>query len=579
MAKSIAHQVLAPAGATTTFAEPPMEHIKIVDIDVDVNQPRKYFDKEGMKELQDSIAVDGVLQPIAVRLNPGKGRKYLLIMGERRWRAAAGVCSTDPSKNTIPAMIRVMDDDQALHAQLVENLQRVNPHPLEEAIAFDSLVNGKGKKHSVEEVAHLVGKTPFFVRQRIKLASLRKNWQDIFFKNKMNITQAVLISRMSAADQEHFYTKLGRITQKWIDNPDTFLEIDEDDIERMQGNLLKAPFDTKDPTLSPKFGPCDGCPFNTATQSLFPEDAKNPMCMNREDYALKSKVSFDRRLKEVMEDPAVILVHDYIRNVEDEKLYSRLKKEGHKLYRSSEDVVKKGDYNYDYASSGPEVRGFWINDDKKGTFSTFRHKKSSTNTSNTSKSKTDEKLKAGKLTKADVTEEVKRIAERETRNKELDLVKVHKAILADLHAGKKDIMTMKHQGSIDRGIMIYILINFTESDYQFEERRQMPWIPKEPSRRMGYSPDYIKSLSKVTDDQLAQFIRHFALHKWGNEKILQDVHTQDTPLMMIAQYAGIDIKGHQAAQNEVATKRNHRAKSRKDSLMASVSTKKVKAKK
>ena len=109
-----------------------IEEIKISLIDPKSNQPRKYFDNEALAQLADSIATHGVLQPIIVReITAGR---YQIIAGERRWRA-----SKLAGKTEIPCIIVDKDDLKAAQIALVENIQRENLNPLEEALAYRAL--------------------------------------------------------------------------------------------------------------------------------------------------------------------------------------------------------------------------------------------------------------------------------------------------------------------------------------------------------------------------------------------------------------------------------------------------------
>src|SRR5579872_1513227 len=99
-------------------------------------QPRKHFDAGALEELKTSIAEFGVLVPIIVR---ARGDGYELIAGERRWRACAGL-----GRTTIPAIVRGSDDRQTLEVAIIENLQRENLNPLEEAAGFQNLIDEFG---------------------------------------------------------------------------------------------------------------------------------------------------------------------------------------------------------------------------------------------------------------------------------------------------------------------------------------------------------------------------------------------------------------------------------------------------
>lgn len=125
-------------------------------------QPRKTFEREPLDELQASIAAHGVLVPIIVRR---RGDGYELIAGERRWRACAAL-----HMPTIPAIVRTSDDHDALEVALIENLQRENLNPIEEAAGFAHLIDEFGLTQ--EDVALRVGKSRPAVTNALRLLSL-----------------------------------------------------------------------------------------------------------------------------------------------------------------------------------------------------------------------------------------------------------------------------------------------------------------------------------------------------------------------------------------------------------------------
>jgi ParB family chromosome partitioning protein len=147
------------------------------EIHPDPNQPRKFYDESAMQELIQSVKEKGILQPILVRPN---GNGFVLVCGERRYRASVAAGLTE-----IPTVIRHLSDDEALELQIIENLQRKDVHPMEEAVAFKSLLDNKQKVHTLEEIAARVGKSEFYVRQRMKLNALTKDWQEVFYSKKM----------------------------------------------------------------------------------------------------------------------------------------------------------------------------------------------------------------------------------------------------------------------------------------------------------------------------------------------------------------------------------------------------------
>ena len=126
--------------------------IPVTDIHPNRKQPRSVFDEDDMAELVHSVREIGVLQPIVVRTSTEKGGEpYELVMGERRWRAvqAAGL-------ETIPAIVRDTTDDDLLRDALLENLHRSQLNPLEEAAAYQQLLEDFGTTH--EQLADRIGR-------------------------------------------------------------------------------------------------------------------------------------------------------------------------------------------------------------------------------------------------------------------------------------------------------------------------------------------------------------------------------------------------------------------------------------
>jgi len=141
------------------------ERVKELDlerIDPNPNQPRASFDGEHLKELAESIRLNGVLQPVVVRR---AGDRYQLILGERRLRAAklAG-------RMTIPAIVRDVDDAESLKHALMENLQREDLNPLEEARGYQALKDSFGL--SVNDIAAMIGKNRSTVANSMRLLNL-----------------------------------------------------------------------------------------------------------------------------------------------------------------------------------------------------------------------------------------------------------------------------------------------------------------------------------------------------------------------------------------------------------------------
>jgi ParB family transcriptional regulator, chromosome partitioning protein len=155
------------AGATGAEMGAVYREIPPADIEVNPRQPRQVFDEEALSELVHSIREFGLLQPIVVRAVPGLqgGARYQIVMGERRWRAAqaAGLAA-------IPAIVRDTGDDNLLRDALLENIHRVQLNPLEEAAAYQQLLDEFGVTH--DELAARIGRSRPLITNMIRLLKL-----------------------------------------------------------------------------------------------------------------------------------------------------------------------------------------------------------------------------------------------------------------------------------------------------------------------------------------------------------------------------------------------------------------------
>lgn len=128
-------------------------------------QPRRHFDAENLAALTESVREKGILQPILVRRDPSDSNRYEILAGERRWRAAQVV-----QLHEVPVVVREIDDREALEIALVENLQRQDLSALEEAEAYQRLMDEF--RHTQEAVAQAVGKSRSHVANTLRLLEL-----------------------------------------------------------------------------------------------------------------------------------------------------------------------------------------------------------------------------------------------------------------------------------------------------------------------------------------------------------------------------------------------------------------------
>ena len=155
--------------------------VRITDIEPNRDQPRKEFDSAALAELADSIAQHGVLQPLLLR--PMLSGGYRIVAGERRWRAARMAGLTE-----VPAVIREMTDSEEMLFALIENLQREDLTPLEEARGYRTLIEAQDLTQ--EEVSQAVGKSRPSVTNALRLLNLPDDIQEMLEKGEITAGHA-----------------------------------------------------------------------------------------------------------------------------------------------------------------------------------------------------------------------------------------------------------------------------------------------------------------------------------------------------------------------------------------------------
>ena len=147
------------------------------------DQPRKHFSAENLEELTASIRDKGVLQPILVRPQPGEDGMWQIIAGERRWRAAQAA-----RLKAVPIIERAMDDVEVMEVAIIENVQRADLNPVEEALAYGSLMSRFGRTQ--DALAGVVGKSRSHVANTIRLLQLPDSVLDHVMENRLSAGHA-----------------------------------------------------------------------------------------------------------------------------------------------------------------------------------------------------------------------------------------------------------------------------------------------------------------------------------------------------------------------------------------------------
>lgn len=158
--------------------------VSLNDIDPNPNQPRRSFDKEGLEMLAESLRQNGVLQPLIV---VRKGNRYKIVAGERRFRAAriAGLVS-------VPCIVREMDEQKQLETALVENLQREDLNPLEEAFGIQELMDSCGLTQ--ENAAVRIGRSRSAVANILRILALPEEMQEMVRDGRLSVGHAKVLA-------------------------------------------------------------------------------------------------------------------------------------------------------------------------------------------------------------------------------------------------------------------------------------------------------------------------------------------------------------------------------------------------
>ena len=229
---------LIPPGAELDSDIVGLEDLPVASISPNRYQPRDHFDEAALGALADSIRAVGVLQPVLVRPVDGG---YELVAGERRWRAARRL-----GMQTIPALIRETDDASALEHALIENLHRDELNPLEEAAAYQQLIEDFGLTH--DEVAAQVGKGRATITNSLRLLQLPPSIQRLVQEKKLGMGHArALLGSPDRAFQEQLAKQVVaedlsvRATEELIREHQGSDAGSGDSPERSRGRKLRPP--------------------------------------------------------------------------------------------------------------------------------------------------------------------------------------------------------------------------------------------------------------------------------------------------------------------------------------------------
>jgi len=283
---------------TDTQAAPHYTRMLLALVEPSLTNPRKHFDPAKLQELADSIKASDIHQPILVRPLPGSRVEdtawepnslrpraikptHEIVAGERRYRAAKLAGLAD-----VPVIVKHMTDDQVLEAQILENLQREDLTPLEEAEGYQTLMERTGI--NAEQVGHKVGKSRTYVYGRLKLLDLATEGRDALRNGDIDASVALLLARIpDTAVQAKALQSIVGVTGDPYGHRMSARSVADLIRSHYMLNLDSAPFDIKAQSLTAA-GACTTCPKRTgANPDLFSDVKGADLCTDPTCHAAK----------------------------------------------------------------------------------------------------------------------------------------------------------------------------------------------------------------------------------------------------------------------------------------------------
>jgi ParB family transcriptional regulator, chromosome partitioning protein len=556
---------------------------------------RKYFRQEDLEAFAGELKLHGIISPLTVRKMPSG--KFELVAGERRLRAARIA-----KLPTVPVVVRELTDQQVTEIQLAENLQRENPHPMDEANAV-KLMQDTGKP--IEEIALRLGKSRQFVYIRLKLLNLIEAVREMFFAEVINIQQALDIATISQEGQTEFFNdhctkwkqknfELGNL--QWC-------------LRQYKYDLKNAPFNTKDKKLIPEIGACTGCSFNSATlKTLFPEFAKQAVCTDSTCYMNKCtaslRIGFLNALQ-IHEPAALLFIGE-----PSEKMQTLLNQisEAADLPRydfhqitvlASPEEPEKEEYTNDYNEDEPEFdeEGYSAamqeyKDDlaehqrnieggkfqkalieRNGDFYAvlFSPEPPSRNYHNSNgkgltMKTVQEALKAGTATPEMLQEAIQGTLQREQRAKQIDRDKVQLNVHAHFEGRIKEIANNESLTDADLGAAR--LLVYQSLDFNGRRTVQQTLFAGTEDQEENSNEVFYHKLLSLTDQQYSYLIRMAIACKSESKYPHNET---GFVLYKVAEAAGINVKAIEQEQEEKAIARNGRTQVRIEELKKKIS--------
>jgi len=283
------------------------QYLAVDTIHESTTNPRHTFDETKLYELAESIKHNGLIQPITVRPN---NQGFEIVAGARRFRA-----SLLAEQFAVPSRIVELTDAQAMEWQLVENSQRVDIHPYEEAQGFQRLLDMPG--YDVAALVEKSGKSASHIYARLSLLQLIPTIAEAFTAERITASHANLLARLPQEAQATAYEQCWR--KDWQDKEPHLLPAKHLSAwiqTNLYLSLADAPFDREDPTLNPTAGACVTCPRRSGYNTALFIDVQGDQCLDSPCYQVKINAHIDR---EVAAHPDLIQIENGYRSPKEQR--------------------------------------------------------------------------------------------------------------------------------------------------------------------------------------------------------------------------------------------------------------------
>lgn len=294
---------MARSSAAKSATAPTMFFASTSKLRTSPTQPRKRL--KSMEDMTASVREKGVLQPILVRTWPGtKEGELEVVAGERRHQAAIAAAVVQ-----VPVILRELTDSEVLEVQVIENNQREDVEPLEEAEAFKAYLDFG---HSVPELATKLGRSEGYVRARLRLRDLSPLGRAALERETITFTAAMLLATLNEQQQKKILElEFGVLNDgslpKWGDNSNITRRDIAQRMEDIACDLLRAGWALDDEELVPDAGACTKCPKRTGSQGELFEEGDRDLCLDEDCFGEKTQIHAGRLLSKAKERGLAIL--------------------------------------------------------------------------------------------------------------------------------------------------------------------------------------------------------------------------------------------------------------------------------